>query len=133
EEVVSASRFAQSPVDAPNATAIITAQDIRMTGLTNVTDLLRRVAGVEVNQVAPTHAEVSIRGLNRRTSNKLLLLIDGRSHRLDFLGTNWFNQLPVAVEDIERIEIIRGPASALYGADAFVGIINVVTRPPGVG
>jgi outer membrane receptor for ferrienterochelin and colicin len=133
EEVVSASRFAQSPLDAPNATAIITAQDIRMTGLTNVTDLLRRVAGVEVNQVAPTHAEVSIRGLNRRTSNKLLLLIDGRSHRLDFLGTNWFNQLPVSVEDIERIEIIRGPASALYGADAFAGIVNVVTRAPGVG
>jgi outer membrane receptor for ferrienterochelin and colicin len=133
EEVVSASRFAQSPLDAPNATAIITAQDIRMTGLTNVTDLLRRVAGVEVNQVAPTHAEVSIRGLNRRTSNKLLLLIDGRSHRLDFLGTNWFNQLPVSVEDIERIEIIRGPASALYGADAFAGIINIVTRAPGTG
>jgi outer membrane receptor for ferrienterochelin and colicin len=133
EEVVSASRFSQSPLDAPNATAIITAQDIRMTGLTNVTDLLRRVAGVEVNQVAPTHAEVSIRGLNRRSSNKVLLLIDGRSHRLDFLGTNWFNQLPVSVEDIERIEIIRGPASALYGADAFAGVINVVTRPPGVG
>jgi iron complex outermembrane receptor protein len=133
EEVVSASRFAQSPLDAPNATAIITAQDIRMTGLTNITDLLRRVAGVEVNQVTPSHAEVSIRGLNRRTSNKVLLLLDGHSQRLDFLGTAWYNQLPIAVEDIERIEIIRGPASALYGADAFSGIINILTRRPGEG
>jgi outer membrane receptor for ferrienterochelin and colicin len=133
EEVVSASRFAQSPLDAPNATAIITAQDIRMTGLTNITDLLRRAAGVEVNQVTPSHAEVSIRGLNRRTSNKVLLLLDGHSQRLDFLGTAWYNQLPINVEDIERIEIIRGPASALYGADAFSGIINIITRKPGDG
>jgi outer membrane receptor for ferrienterochelin and colicin len=133
EEVVSASRFAQSPLDAPNATAIITAQDIRMTGLTNITDLLRRVAGVEVNQVTPSSAEVSIRGLNRRTSTKVLLLLDGRSQRLDFMGTAWYNQIPVNVEDIERIEIIRGPASALYGADAFSGIINVITRRPGEG
>jgi iron complex outermembrane receptor protein len=133
EEVVSASRFAQSPLDAPNATAIITAQDIRMTGLVNITDLLRRVAGIEVNQVTPSHAEVSIRGLNRRTANKVLLLIDGRSQRLDFLGSAWYNQLPIAVEDIERIEIIRGPASALYGADAFSGIINIIMRKPGEG
>ena len=133
EEVVSASRFAQSPLDAPNATAIITAQDIRMTGLTNLTDLLRRVAGVELNQVSPTQAEVSIRGLNRRQSNKVLLLVDGRSYRLDFLGTAWWNQLPYAIEDVERIEIIRGPASALYGADAFSGVVNVILRKPGEG
>jgi outer membrane receptor for ferrienterochelin and colicin len=133
EEVVSASRFAQSPLDAPNATAIITAQDIRMTGHTQLTNLLRRVAGVEVNTVAPTHSEVSIRGLNRRTSNKVLFLIDGRSYRLDFLASSWFDQLPISLEDVERIEVIRGPASALYGADAFSGIINVITRTPGKG
>ena len=133
EQVVSASRFAQSPLDAPNATAIVTAQDIRLTGLTNLGDLLRRVAGVEVYAVTPNHAEVSIRGLNQRQSNKVLVLIDGRSLRLDFLATTWFSQMPVAVEDMERIEVIRGPASALYGADAFSGIINVITRAPGEG
>lgn len=133
EEVVSASRFAQSPLDAPNATAIITAQDIRMSGLTNLTDLLRRVAGVEVNAVTPNHAEVSIRGLNQRQSNKVLFLINGRSHRADFLATSWLDQIPVAIEDIDRVEIIRGPASALYGADAFSGVINVITRAPGEG
>jgi iron complex outermembrane receptor protein len=133
EEVVSASRFAQSPLDAPNATAIITAQDIRMTGLVNLTDVLRRVAGMEVTSVGPNHAEVSIRGLNRRQSNKVLFLIDGRSRRLDFLGTSWLNQVAIPLEDVERIEVIKGPASALYGADAFSGIINVITRAPGKG
>jgi outer membrane receptor for ferrienterochelin and colicin len=133
EQVVSASRLAQSPLDAPNATAIITAQDIRLTGLNNVNDLLRRVAGVEVNSMSPNHADIGIRGLNRRTSNKVLLLLDGRSLRQDFLGSSWYDFLPISVEDIERIEIIRGPASALYGADAFSGIINIITRAPGEG
>jgi len=133
EEVVSASRFAQSPLDAPNATSIITAQDIRMTGLTNLGELLRRVAGVEVTQVAPNQMEISIRGLNRRQSNKVLLLIDGRPQRLDFLGTSWYDMLPISLEDVERVEIIRGPASAVYGADAFSGVINIITRAPGEG
>lgn len=133
EEVVSASRFAQSPLDAPNATSIITAQDIRMTGLTNLADLLRRVAGVEVNSVTPNHAEVSIRGLNRRQSNKVLLLIDGRPQRLDFLGASWYDMLPISLEDVERVEVVRGPASAVYGADAFSGVINIITKAPGEG
>jgi outer membrane receptor for ferrienterochelin and colicin len=133
ERVTSASRLSQSPLDAPNATAIITAQDIRMSGVTQLSALLRRVAGVEVATVAPYHAEVSIRGLNRRSSNKVLLLLDGRPMRKDFMGTNWIDMMPILVEDIERIEIIRGPASALYGADAFSGVINVISRTPGEG
>jgi iron complex outermembrane receptor protein len=133
EQVVSASRMAQSPLDAPNATAIITAQDIRLTGLNNLNDLLRRVAGVEVNSISPNHAEVSIRGLNRRTSNKVMLLLDGRALRQEFLGSSWYDFLPISLEDVERIEIIRGPASALYGADAFSGIINIITKNPGEG
>lgn len=133
ERVVSASRFSQSPLDAPNATAIITSQDIRMSGVTQISQLLRRVAGLEVTTVAPYHAEISIRGLNRRSSNKILLLMDGRPLRKDFNGTSWVDMMPLVVDDIERIEIIRGPASALYGADAFSGVINVITRAPGEG
>lgn len=133
EQVISASRFSQSPLDAPNATAIITAQDIRMSGVLQLSQLLRRIAGVEVMQVSPSHAEVSIRGLNRRSSNKLMILVDGRSVRKEFFGTNWPDILPVTLDEIERVEIIRGPASALYGADAFAGVINVITRAPGKG
>ena len=133
ERVVSASRLSQSPLDAPNATAIITSQTIRMSGVTQLSALLRRVAGVEVATVAPYHAEISIRGLNKRSSNKVLLLWDGRPVRKDFIGTNWIDMVPILVDDIERIEIIRGPASALYGADAFAGVINIITRAPGEG
>jgi iron complex outermembrane receptor protein len=63
----------------------------------------------------------------------VLLLLDGRPMRKDFMGTNWIDMMPVLVDDIERIEIIRGPASALYGADAFSGVINVITRSAGQG
>ena len=133
ERVVSASRISQSPLEAPNATAIITAQDIRMSGVTQLSQILRRVAGIEINTVSPSHAEVSIRGLNRRTSNKVLFLWDGRPIRKDFNSATWLDAVPILVDDIERIEIIRGPASALYGADAFSGVINVITRTPGEG
>lgn len=133
EEVVSASRFAQSPLDAPNSTTIVTAQDIRLSGLTSVPALLRRAAGVEVMELTPGDTEVSIRGLNQRLSNKVLVLLDGRSVYLDFLGANLWESIPVTVEEIERIEIIRGPASALYGADAFSGIVNIITKTPEAG
>lgn len=130
EEVVSASRFAESPLDAPNSTQTITRQDIRLSGLTDLAQLLRRVAGVEVMTHYASHTEVGIRGLSQRLSNKVLWLVDGRTVRLDFLGTAWVQMLPISIDDIERIEVIRGPAAAVYGADAFSGIINIITRDP---
>ncbi|MBX3247132.1 MAG: TonB-dependent receptor [Myxococcales bacterium] len=130
EEVVSASRFAESPLDAPNSTHIITRQDIRLSGLTDLGQLMRRVAGTEVMTHYASMTDVGIRGANQRQSNKVLWLIDGRTVRLDFLGSPWTQQLPIGVEDIERIEVIRGPAAAVYGADAFSGIINIITRSP---
>jgi outer membrane receptor protein involved in Fe transport len=131
ETVVSASRFAQSPLDAPNSTAAITRQDIRLSGLTNIGELLRRVAGMDVMTANPGDVQTSMRGFNQRLSNKMLVLIDGRSIYLDPLGVTFWVIQPFNVEDIERIEVIRGPASALYGADAFSGIVNIITRPPG--
>jgi iron complex outermembrane receptor protein len=74
---------------------------------------------------------VSIRGFNQRLSNKVLVLIDGRSVYLDFIGITLWSHLWPAMEEIERIEVIRGPGSALYGADAFTGVINIITRAPG--
>ncbi|MEI8259761.1 MAG: TonB-dependent receptor, partial [Deltaproteobacteria bacterium] len=73
----------------------------------------------------------SARGFNQRLSNKMLVLVDGRSVYLDFMGVTLWPTIPVSVEDIERIEVIRGPGSALYGADAFTGVVNIITRPPG--
>ena len=133
EQVVSSSRAAQNPLDAPNSTTIITAQDLRLSGLQVMGESLRRVAGVEFMMTSPGDVQVSIRGLNQRLSNRAIVLIDGRSVYLDFLGTTLWDLIPISMEDVERIEVIRGPASALYGADAFTGIVNIITRPIGEG
>src|SRR5208283_3829188 len=133
ETVVTASKAAQNPLDAPNSTSIVTEQDIRLSGITKIPELLRRLAGVDIMEVTGAQTEVSLRGFNQRLSNKVLVLVDGRSVYLDLLGATIWSTLSIAVEDIARIEVVRGPASALYGADAFNGVINIITKRPGDG
>jgi outer membrane receptor protein involved in Fe transport len=128
--VVTASRYGQHPLDTPSATTILTADDIRALGATNIPDLLRSVVGVDVMSLGAGQADLSIRGFNRELSNKVLVLIDGRSTYLDFLGNTIWATLPVSLEEIERIEVIRGPGSAVYGANAMTGVINIITRAP---
>jgi iron complex outermembrane receptor protein len=130
EEVVSASRFAESPIDAPNSTTTITAQDLRLSGQVQLGEILRRVAGMAVMSTTPGHTDVNVRGFNQRQSNKTLILINGRTIRLDFLATPFLQLVPFHINDIERVEVIRGPAAALYGADAFSGIINIILKNP---
>ncbi len=133
ETVVTASRGAQSPLDAPSSTSIITEQDIRLSGITKIPELLRRLAGVDVMETTGAQTEVSIRGFNQRLSNKILVLVDGRSVYIDLLGATFWQTLSIGVEDVERIEVVRGPGSALYGADAFNGVVNIITKKPGEG
>ncbi|MDO9015333.1 MAG: TonB-dependent receptor [Deltaproteobacteria bacterium] len=133
ERVVTAALTAQSPLDSPNATTVITAQDIRLSGLSNVAEMLRRAVGVDVMALDNSDQQVGIRGFNRRLSNRVLVLVDGRSVYLDFIGVTLWSLLPVNPEEIERIEVIRGPGSALYGADAYSGVVNIITRTPGEG
>ncbi|HZO12294.1 MAG TPA: TonB-dependent receptor [Polyangiaceae bacterium] len=132
ERVVTASRQAQSPLDSPNSTTIITRQDIRLSGITRIPELLRRVAGADVMQITGGDANVSMRGLNSRFSNKLLVLINGRSVKNDILGNTFWESLSIDVDQIERIEVVRGPGSSLYGADAFAGVVNIITLEPGI-
>jgi iron complex outermembrane receptor protein len=129
--VVSASRAASSPLEAPAATTVITDEDIRLSGATNIPDILRRVPGMEALGMSASDTELSMRGFNQRLSNKLLVLVNGRSVYLDFLGGTFYRMLSISLEDIERIEVIRGPGSTLYGANAFGGVVNIITRPPG--
>ena len=133
ETVVTASKTAQSPLDAPNSTSIITEQDIRLSGITKIPELLRRLAGVDIMETTGSQTEVSLRGFNQRLSNKVLVLVNGRSVYVDLLGATLWTTLSIGVEDIERIEVVRGPGSALYGADAFNGVINIITKTPGEG
>jgi iron complex outermembrane receptor protein len=133
EQVVTASRRAQSPLDSPNSTTVVTRQDIRLSGITRIPELLRRVAGMNVMQMTGGDASVSMRGANSRLSNKLLVLVNGRSVKNDVLGSTFWETLSIDVDQIERIEVVRGPGSSLYGADAFAGVVNIITIPPGEG
>jgi outer membrane receptor for ferrienterochelin and colicin len=133
ETVVTASKGAQSPLEAPNSTSIITEQDIHLSGITKIPELLRRLAGVDIMETSGSQTEVSLRGFNQRLSNKILVLVNGRSVYVDLLGITIWQMLTIGVEDIERIEVVRGPGSALYGADAFNGVVNIITKAPGEG
>lgn len=133
ETVTTATRGVQSPVDAPSSTSVISEQDIRLSGITKLPELLRRLAGVDMMQVTGGQSEVAIRGFNSRLSNRVLVLVDGRSVYADSLGATFWQFLSIGVEDIARIEVVRGPGSSMYGANAFSGVINILTKKPGSG
>jgi len=128
--VITASRRAQSPLDAPNAVTILTAEDIRVSGARALPDLLRRVPGVDVMAMSYSDFNVAVRGFNRRVANKILVLIDGRTAYQDFLGVTLWRGFSIDLRDIERVEVVRGPGSAIYGAYAYTGIINIITKSP---
>lgn len=128
--VVTASRRAQSPLDAPNAVTILTDEDIRLSGARTIPDLLRRVPGMDVMAMSYADYNVAVRGFNRRLANKILVLIDGRTAYQDFLGGTLWTGLSISLADIERIEVVRGPGSAIYGAYAYTGIVNIITKRP---
>lgn len=128
--VVTASRRAQSPLDAPNAVTILTDEDVRLSGARTIPDLLRRVPGMDVMAMSYSDYNVAVRGFNRRVANKVLVLIDGRTAYQDFLGGTLWTGLSISLPDIERIEVVRGPGSAIYGAYAYTGIVNIITKRP---
>jgi iron complex outermembrane receptor protein len=121
-------RRPQRLADVPAAAAVLTAEDIRRAGARTIPDALRLVPGVQVARVDANKWAISARGFNGLFSNKLLVLIDGRTvYSPLFSGVFWEAQ-DVVLEDIERIEVIRGPGGTLWGANAVNGIINIVTR-----
>ena len=128
EQVVTASARTSSETRAPASLTVITEDEIRMSGAATVPEILRRVPGVDVAEMNPSDTNISFRGFNRRLANKVLVLVDGRSVYEDFLGGTFWPLIDVAVPDIQRIEVIRGPGSALYGANAFSGVINIITK-----
>ncbi len=127
-QVTSASRKAQRFKDTAAAIFVITNEDIRRSGATSIPDALRMVPGVQVARIGNDQWAVSARGFNGQYSNKLLVQIDGRSvYSPLYSGVYWLAQ-DMALEDIERIEVIRGPGAALWGANAVNGIINIITK-----
>ncbi|HPF59060.1 MAG TPA: TonB-dependent receptor [Candidatus Competibacteraceae bacterium] len=127
-KVVSATKVEQALQDIASAVFVITADDIRRSGVTNVMEALRLAPGVEVARVDSSRWAITIRGFNGRFANKLLVLIDGRSiYTSQFSGVYWELQ-DLFLPDIERIEVIRGPGGSLWGANAVNGVINIITK-----
>ncbi len=129
--VFSASRHLEPTQGSPSAIFVLTRDDLLRSGVTTVPDALRLVPGVQVGRVDANKWAVSIRGFNSREANKLLVLVDGRSiYDPLFSGMLWESQ-DFLLEDIDRIEVIRGPGGTLWGANAFNGVINIITRNAG--
>ncbi|MFO0949274.1 MAG: TonB-dependent receptor [Planctomycetota bacterium] len=126
-EVTTVARTPTRVTRTPAAVYVITQEDIRRSGVRSLPDALRMAPGVQVAQIDTNTFAISIRGFNDQYSNKLLVLIDGRSiYTPTFSGVYW-DLRDVLLEDVERIEVIRGPGSTIWGSNAVNGIINIIT------
>src|SRR5262245_12967492 len=128
--VVTASRSEQQLVNAPATVSLVTAQTLQNSPATNVGDLLRTVPGVNVVQTSARDVNITARGATSTLATSQLTLVDGRSVYLDFFGMVMWDLVPTSAHDIRQIEVIRGPASAVWGANAMTGVVNVITKTP---
>jgi iron complex outermembrane receptor protein len=127
-KVTSVSKRAQSLARTAAAVFVINQEEIRRSGATNIPDLLRMAPGVDVEQIDANSWAISVRGFNSRYSNKVLVLIDGRTvYTPSFSGVFW-EHLDMPLENIERIEVIRGPGATVWGANAVNGVISIFTK-----
>src|SRR6185295_13691714 len=110
---------------------VITQEDIRRSGARNIPEALRLAPGIEVARIDENKWAITSRGFNGRFANKLLVLIDGRSVYTPLFSGVYWNVQDVFLEDVDRIEVIRGPGGTLWGANAINGVVNVITKPAG--
>jgi iron complex outermembrane recepter protein len=128
-KVTSVSKKEQRLSETPASIYVITRDEVRRSGASNIPDLLRMVPGLQVAQIDANIWAIGTRGFNERFSNKMLVMIDGRSVYSPLFGGVYWDSQDVVLEDIERIEVIRGPGGSLWGANAVNGIINIITKP----
>jgi iron complex outermembrane receptor protein len=123
-----AARHKQDIGMSPSAVTVFTRKDIEASGAITVTDLLRLVPGMDVVLVSPAFSTITSRLYWTNENWQYLVLVDGRDATLELIGVPYWEIQPVMLEDIERIEVIRGPGSALYGANAMAGVVSITTR-----
>ena len=133
ETVTSAARHVQPLELSPSAISVITREDIETSGARTLPEVLRLVPNMDVAMVNPLWNVIGIRGRTELTGDRVLLLVNGRDVTVEFFGFPFWGVQSFSMDDVERIEVIRGPGSALYGANAYAGVVNVITRPPGTG
>lgn len=127
--VTSVSKRSEPLGEAPASIFVIGAEDIRRSGATTLPEVLRLAPNLQVAQVSASAFAVAARGFNTPSSNKLLVLIDGRSVYTPLFGGVFWDAQDVSLQDVERIEVISGPAGTLWGTNAVNGVINIITRP----
>lgn len=139
KSVSSASKKEEGTFVSPLSSSVLTKEEMRMYGATTVEEALKLVPGIIVQQKSNGVYDIQLRGLANvpdnnmlcyAESNNTLLMIDGRSAINFATGSVYLDRLPVSIEDIERIEVVRGASSALYGANAVQGVINIITEKP---
>ncbi len=126
--VTSVSKKPESQFLAPAAVHVITREEIRRSGARTIPDALRGAPGLEVARVGAHNWAVTARGFNGPFANKLLVLIDGRSLYVPIFSEVFWDTQDTLLEDIERIEIVRGPGGTLWGANAVHGVVNIITQ-----
>lgn len=132
-EVSSASKFSQRVADAPSAVTVVTAEDIRRMGAVSLPEALRMVPGLNLRAKSRGSYGVSIRNDTRLTAPRILILVDGRQATNELGGLAMWEMLEVTLDQVDRIEVVRGPGSTLYGAGAYDGVISIFTRRPAGG
>jgi len=125
--VFAASKHKQSIIWSPSAISVLTREDIQSSGATTLTDLLRRVPGFDVYELKPSYPLVGARALTDDSNNLVLMIVDGREDLVELSGFPLWASLTFDLEEIERVEVIRGPGSTLYGANAFSAVVNITT------
>ncbi|MGB2823508.1 MAG: TonB-dependent receptor, partial [Phycisphaerae bacterium] len=128
--VVSAARRAQPVNWLSVPVSIITAEDIHYSGLTSIPEILQFTPSVDLLKLERNRFAVGVRGMHFAYSDRLLSLVDGRAADQPMFGGPDFIRLPVLMEDIKRIEVVRGPGGAAWGANAFTGVVNIITKEP---
>jgi len=128
--VVSATRSDAALIDAPATLSVVPQSTLESTPATNYGDLMRAVPGVNVIQLSARDVNITSREATSTLSNSQLVLLDDRSIYLDFFGIVLWDFLPSNLSDVKQIEVIRGPASAVWGANALTGVVNVITKSP---
>ncbi|POP52060.1 TonB-dependent receptor plug domain-containing protein [Zhongshania marina] len=128
--VLTPAKLKQNRSEVPASVSVIDREMINASGLKEIPELFRLIPGTSVGARDGWNYVVSYHGTNYRDSRRMQVLIDGRSVYQSGLATVDWNDIPITIQDIERIEIVRGPSSASYGANAFLGVINIITRHP---